>query len=83
MLLPLLCTLTQLLSLIISSQVGVENRKRPTTIALSRQNMPNLPGTSKEGVALGGYTIKDCQVIILLEVVYAMPDWCIVFFAVV
>ena len=41
--------------------MGVENRKRPTTIALSRQNMPNLPGTSREGVEKGGYIIKDCQ----------------------
>lgn len=38
-------------------KVAVENRKRPTTIALSRQNMPNLPGTSIEGVAKGAYTI--------------------------
>ncbi len=40
-------------------KVAVENRKRPTTIALSRQNMPNLPGTSVEGVAKGGYIIHD------------------------
>jgi len=42
-------------------KVGVANRKRPTTIALSRQNMPNLPGTSAEGVAKGAYTIHDCS----------------------
>eukprot|EP00983_Pelagomonas_calceolata_P085550 1156584-Pelagomonas_calceolata.AAC.2 len=42
-------------------KVGIENRKRPTTIALSRQNMPNLPGTSREGVEKGAYIIKDCQ----------------------
>lgn len=42
-------------------QVGVENRKRPTTIALSRQNMPNLPGCTREGVTKGAYIIKDCQ----------------------
>jgi transketolase len=41
-------------------KVAVTNRKRPTTIALSRQNMPNLPGTSVDGVAKGGYIIKDC-----------------------
>lgn len=34
--------------------------KRPTTIALSRQNMPNLPNTSIEGVAKGAYIIHDC-----------------------
>ncbi|KXZ42742.1 hypothetical protein GPECTOR_121g443 [Gonium pectorale] len=41
-------------------KVAIASRKRPTTIALSRQNMPNLPGTSIEGVAKGGYTIHDC-----------------------
>jgi len=40
-------------------KVAVENRKRPTTIALSRQGMPNLPGLSAEGVAKGAYIIKD------------------------
>lgn len=40
-------------------KVGIANRKRPTTIALSRQNMPSLPGTSIEGVAKGGYTIHE------------------------
>jgi transketolase len=40
-------------------KVAVANRKRPTTIALSRQNMPNLPGCSIEGVAKGGYVCKD------------------------
>ncbi len=42
-------------------KVAVENRKRPTVIALSRQNMPNLPGTSAEGAAKGGYTVLDCE----------------------
>ncbi|GIL83476.1 hypothetical protein Vretimale_11170 [Volvox reticuliferus] len=42
-------------------KVAVENRKRPTTIALSRQNMPNLPGTSVEGVAKGAYIIRDSE----------------------
>ncbi|KAJ9511738.1 hypothetical protein QJQ45_022607 [Haematococcus lacustris] len=42
-------------------KVAVAERKRPTTIALSRQNMPSLPGTSQEGVAKGGYTIKDTE----------------------
>eukprot|EP00798_Chlamydomonas_sp_ICE-L_P015016 gene15016-21086_t len=38
-------------------KVGVLNRKRPTTIALSRQGMPNLPNTSIEGTMKGAYTI--------------------------
>lgn len=42
-------------------KVAVSNRKRPSTIALSRQNMPNLPGTSVDGVAKGGYIVHDCQ----------------------
>jgi transketolase len=41
-------------------KVAVENRKRPTLITLSRQNMPSLPGTSIEGTAKGGYTIHEC-----------------------
>mmetsp|Transcript_20019 Transcript_20019/g.65232 ORF Transcript_20019/g.65232 Transcript_20019/m.65232 type:complete len:698 (-) Transcript_20019:95-2188(-) len=42
-------------------KVAVENRKRPSTMALSRQAMPNLPGTSMEGVAKGGYAVVDCE----------------------
>jgi transketolase len=34
-----------------------ENRKRPSILALSRQNLPNLEGTSIEGVAKGGYVV--------------------------
>ena len=30
---------------------------RPTVLALSRQAMPNLPGTSREGAAKGGYIV--------------------------
>lgn len=30
---------------------------RPTILALSRQGVPNLPGTSKEGVEKGGYIV--------------------------
>ncbi|KAI3701019.1 hypothetical protein L2E82_45661 [Cichorium intybus] len=40
-------------------KVAVENRKRPSVLALSRQKLPNLPGTSIEGVAKGGYIISD------------------------
>ncbi|TQD84813.1 hypothetical protein C1H46_029661 [Malus baccata] len=40
-------------------RVAVLNRKRPSILALSRQKLPNLPGTSIEGVEKGGYTISD------------------------
>jgi len=41
--------------------VAVENRKRPTTMALSRQAMPNLPTTSIEGTKKGAYTVLECE----------------------
>mmetsp|Transcript_11394 Transcript_11394/g.15529 ORF Transcript_11394/g.15529 Transcript_11394/m.15529 type:complete len:729 (+) Transcript_11394:106-2292(+) len=41
--------------------VGVANRKRPTTMALSRQAMPNLPTTSIAGTKKGGYTVLECE----------------------
>ncbi|KAJ6818847.1 transketolase, chloroplastic [Iris pallida] len=40
-------------------KVAVENRKRPSVLALSRQKLPQLPGTSIEGVEKGGYIISD------------------------
>ena len=40
-------------------RVAVLNRKRPSVLALSRQKLPQLPGTSIEGVEKGGYTISD------------------------
>ncbi|KXG21442.1 transketolase, chloroplastic [Sorghum bicolor] len=40
-------------------KVAVLNRKRPSILALSRQKLPHLPGTSIEGVEKGGYTISD------------------------
>lgn len=40
-------------------KVAVLNRKRPSVLALSRQKLPQLPGTSIEGVEKGGYTISD------------------------
>jgi len=40
-------------------RVAVLNRKRPSVLALSRQNLPQLPGTSIEGVEKGGYIISD------------------------
>jgi len=42
-------------------KVAVSDRKRPTTIALSRQGMPNLPGCSIEGVEKGAYIVQDCE----------------------
>ena len=39
-------------------KVAVEHRKTPSLIALSRQNMPNLPGTSAENVAKGAYVVS-------------------------
>ncbi|QIZ69223.1 transketolase [Oxynema aestuarii] len=40
-------------------KVAVENRKRPTLLALSRQGLPNLAGSSIEGVSKGGYILSD------------------------
>ncbi|XP_065000172.1 transketolase, chloroplastic-like [Musa acuminata AAA Group] len=40
-------------------KVAVLNRKRPSVLALSRQKLPQLPGTSIEDVEKGGYTISD------------------------
>ncbi|RVW90627.1 Transketolase, chloroplastic [Vitis vinifera] len=40
-------------------KVAVVNRKRPSILALSRQKLPQLPGTSIAGVEKGGYAISD------------------------
>jgi len=40
-------------------KVAIESRTRPTLLALSRQNLPNLVGTSIEGVTKGGYILSD------------------------
>ncbi|CAI8600761.1 unnamed protein product [Vicia faba] len=40
-------------------RVAVLNRKRPSILALSRQKLPNLLGTSIEGVEKGGYVVSD------------------------
>ncbi len=44
-------------------KIAVEHSKQhnPTLLALSRQNLPNLAGSSIEGVAKGAYTIVDCN----------------------
>lgn len=40
-------------------KVAIERREGPTLMALSRQKLPNLPGTSIEGAAKGGYVVSD------------------------
>jgi transketolase len=40
-------------------KVAIENRKRPSVLALSRQNLPNLVGSSIEGTAKGAYILTD------------------------
>ncbi len=40
-------------------KVAIASRTRPTLLALSRQNLPNLAGTSMEGVTKGGYILSD------------------------
>ncbi|MEM0980205.1 MAG: transketolase [Cyanobacteria bacterium P01_H01_bin.58] len=40
-------------------KVAVESRKTPTLMAFSRQGLPNLAGTSIEGVSKGAYVISD------------------------
>ena len=39
-------------------KVAVLNRKRPSVLALSRQKLPQLAGTSIDAVAKGGYTVR-------------------------
>jgi len=40
-------------------QVAIANRKRPSLMAFTRQNVKNLAGTSIEGTKKGGYIIVD------------------------
>jgi transketolase len=44
-------------------KVAIERAKQdfPTLLAFTRQNVPNLAGTSIEGVTKGGYIVVDCQ----------------------
>jgi transketolase len=44
-------------------KVAVENAKqnRPTLMAFSRQNVPNLAGSSIAGVAKGAYAVIECE----------------------
>ncbi|GJN12989.1 hypothetical protein PR202_ga31320 [Eleusine coracana subsp. coracana] len=40
-------------------KVAILNRKRPSILALSRQKLPHLNGTSIDAIAKGGYIISD------------------------
>jgi len=42
-------------------KVAIEHRQGPTLLALSRQTLPNLFGTSIEGVAKGAYVLSDSE----------------------
>jgi transketolase len=42
-------------------KVAVSHRHRPTLIALSRQNLPNLDGSTIDKVAKGAYVLQDSQ----------------------
>ena len=41
--------------------IAHSRQHNPTLMAFSRQNLPNLAGTSIEGVAKGAYTIVECD----------------------
>jgi len=41
--------------------VAIENRKRPSVMCFSRQPVPNIKGTSIDGVYKGAYVISDAQ----------------------
>ncbi len=42
-------------------KVAIKNRKRPSSLCLSRQGMPNQQNSSIDKVALGGYILEDCD----------------------
>ncbi|MEH2291368.1 transketolase [Nostoc sp.] len=44
-------------------KIAIEKSKQnaPSLLAFTRQNVPNLAGTSVEGVAKGGYTVVDSE----------------------
>jgi transketolase len=42
-------------------KIAIESRHAPTLLALSRQNLPNLPGSSIERTAKGGYILTDSE----------------------
>lgn len=42
-------------------KIAIENRHRPTLLALSRQGLPNLAGSSINAVAKGAYIVSNCD----------------------
>jgi transketolase len=42
-------------------KIAIENRKRPSLLAMSRQNLPNYDAMSIEGVAKGAYIVSDSE----------------------
>tara|TARA_Y100001968_G_scaffold224116_1_gene206750 strand:+ start:372 stop:2330 length:1959 start_codon:yes stop_codon:yes gene_type:complete len=42
-------------------KIAIQNRKRPSSLCLSRQGMPNQRNSSIDKVALGGYILEDCK----------------------
>jgi transketolase len=42
-------------------KAAIENRHAPTLLALSRQNLPNLAGSSIEGSTKGAYILSDSE----------------------
>ncbi|WP_218082924.1 transketolase [Anthocerotibacter panamensis] len=42
-------------------KIAIEKRDTPTSLILTRQPVPNLPGTSIGAVALGAYTLVDSE----------------------
>ncbi|MDY6940449.1 MAG: transketolase [Cyanobacteriota bacterium] len=42
-------------------KVALTNRKRPTLMAFTRQGLPNLAGSSIEGVEKGAYAVVECE----------------------
>ncbi|ACK72438.1 transketolase [Gloeothece citriformis PCC 7424] len=42
-------------------KVAIENRERPTLLALSRQNLPNLEGSTIDNVSKGAYILSDSE----------------------
>jgi len=42
-------------------KIAIQNRKRPSSLCLSRQGMVNQANSSSEKVALGGYVLEDCD----------------------
>mgnify|MGYP001276039117 CR=1 FL=1 len=42
-------------------KIAIKNRKRPSSLCLSRQGMANQANSSAEKVAQGGYVIEDCE----------------------